>query len=91
MIMVGNGTVEACLDLSQLDASDLTVSEDGKSMTVNLPPVTILTEGGHILSSNKDDTYIYALSAAVGAKYDNANITVVSAPVPSVEECKAAK
>jgi hypothetical protein len=59
MIMVVKGTVEAGLDLDQLDTSDVIVSEDGKNITVNLPPVKILTEISHIVSSNSGDTYVY--------------------------------
>jgi hypothetical protein len=139
-IMVVKGMVEAGLDLTQLDASDVSVSEDGKSITVNLPPVKILTERKSILSSNPKDTYVYLtcgtfsatrinmyynpieeekeLRATAGGKLletacndgilkeatddarvtmekflktvgPNVTVTVQTAPVPTVEECKA--
>jgi hypothetical protein len=59
MTMVIKGIVEAGLDLNQLDASDIIVSDDGKSVTVNLPPVKILAERNHILSSNPNETYVF--------------------------------
>jgi hypothetical protein len=59
MIMVVKGRIEAGLDLAQLNVSDVSVSEDGKSITVNLPPVTIHTKRSQILSSNKEGTYVY--------------------------------
>jgi hypothetical protein len=131
--IVVKGRVEAGLDLEQLSAKNVSFSDDGKSITVNLPPVKILTDIRHILSSNESETYVYSschtrnakgwedieanLRAKAGdqilesackdgilihaAKDANTSIdrflklsqpgvdiTVVSAPVPSVDECK---
>src|SRR5512143_3824275 len=41
MLIIAKGTVEAGIDLNQLTAKDVSVSEDGKSITVTLPPVMI--------------------------------------------------
>ena len=132
MLLVAKGTVKAGLDMAKLDASAVSVSEDGKSVTVNLPPVKIF-DRDHILSSNKQDTYVYDVKAGIAAQTGGMetglraeankqileaackdgimeqasrdakvaieqlllafvpNVTVLSAPVPSVEECKAAK
>jgi hypothetical protein len=135
MTMVIKGTVEAGLNLNQIDASYVMVSDDGKNITVNLPPVMILTERDRILSSDPDQTYVFEttftlwgdqsiaiteedrvrresgdliLAAAcenniltdatenarviieklLKTTQPNVNITVVSAPVPSKEDCK---
>jgi hypothetical protein len=58
MLLVAKGRVQAGLDLAQLDKSDITVSKDGKTVTVNLPPVKIFNYG-YILSSDPADTYVY--------------------------------
>lgn len=134
VILVAKGKVNAGLDLDQLDARDVSVSEDGKNITVTLPPVKILTKRSNILSSKEEDTYIYTKIKDItsGANLDeieqemrnnagaqiletacndgilraatddaraaieqflktarsDVNITIVSAPVPSVDECK---
>jgi hypothetical protein len=59
MVMVVGGTVEAGLDLDELHASDVSLSEDGKILTVQLPPVKILTDPGHVLSNDPEDTYVF--------------------------------
>jgi hypothetical protein len=41
LLLIASGTVVAGVDLGRLDASAVTVSEDGKHMTVDLPPVEI--------------------------------------------------
>jgi hypothetical protein len=59
LIMIEKGTVEAGLDLKQITESNVTISEDNKSIIVNLPPVMILTERDHIVSDAPEDTYRY--------------------------------
>jgi hypothetical protein len=130
MLLIAKGTVRAGLDLAKLDASAVIVSDDGKSITVNLPPVKIF-DRDHILSSNPADTYVYDVQKGIAADttstetqlrgvandqileaackdgiMDEAtknakivveqllktfvtNVTVISAPVPSVDACKA--
>ncbi|MCX6078806.1 MAG: DUF4230 domain-containing protein [Chloroflexi bacterium] len=130
MLLIAKGTVRAGLDLSKLDASAVIVSDDGKSVTVNLPPVKIF-DRDQILSSNPTDTYVYDVQKGIVADsmstetqlrgvandqlleaackdgiMDEAtknakivveqllktfvtNVTVINAPVPSVDACKA--
>jgi hypothetical protein len=59
LAMIVKGTVEAGLDLSKLKASDVVLSADGKSITVNLPPVTILTSRDHIISTDPKETNVF--------------------------------
>ena len=59
MLLIAKGTVRAGLDLAKLDASAVTVSGDGKSVTVHLPQVKIF-DRDHILSSNPSDTRPFA-------------------------------
>jgi hypothetical protein len=131
-LLVAKGRVEAGIDLNQLAASDVIVSGDGKSITVNLPPVNIHNRD-NCLSNNTTDTYVYSYSSGLfadittlqtelrGAANDalveaacngdimqratddakfaiehllktifpTVNVTVMSAPAPSIEECKA--
>jgi hypothetical protein len=130
MLLIAKGTVRAGLDMSKLDPTAVTVSADGKSVTVNLPPVKIF-DPNHILSSDPNDTYVYHEIHGIGAQtggmetvvraeaanqileaackdgiMDKAtedakvvledllklfvpNVTVISAPVPSLDACKA--
>ncbi len=64
LLLIAKGRVEAGLDLAQLDESDITVSKDGKTVTVNLPPVKIFNHG-YILSSDPADTYVYDVDRGV--------------------------
>jgi hypothetical protein len=43
LLLIANGTVVAGLDLSLLQPSDITLSEDGKIITIRLPPVQIFS------------------------------------------------
>ncbi len=70
MMMIVKGTVEAGLDLNQLKASNISLSEDGKSITLHLPPVTILTEPEYILSNNFDETYVYDFWSEINSAAD---------------------
>lgn len=70
MLLVAKGTVEAGIDLKQLDASDVSVSEDGKSITVTLPPVKILNRN-YSLSNDPMDTYVYDASSGLFADTTN--------------------
>lgn len=130
MLLIAKGTVRAGLDLEKLDASAVIVSDDGKSVTVNLPPVKIF-DRDQILSSDPSDTYVYDVKKGIAADSMNTetqlrgvandqileaackdgimdeatknakivveqllksfvpNVTVISAPVPSVDACKA--
>jgi hypothetical protein len=56
-LMIAKGTVEAGIDLNQMDPSDVKISEDGKEISVKLPPVIILNRD-YILS-NDQDTRVY--------------------------------
>ncbi len=58
MLQIAKGTVRAVLDLSKLDESAVSVSDDGKSVTVHLPQVKIF-DRDQILSSNPSDMYVY--------------------------------
>lgn len=128
MLLIAKGTVRAGLDLEALDASDVTVSDDGRSVTVRLPQVKIF-DRDHILSSNPSDTYVYDIQKGIAADATNTetqlrglandqileaactdgimdeatknakivieqllktyatNVTVISAPVPSLDDC----
>lgn len=130
MLLIAKGMVRAGLDLAKLDASDVSVSDDGKSVTVHLPQVKIF-DRDQILSSNPSDTYVYDVQKGIAADttttetqlrgvandqileaackdgiMDEAtknakvvveqllqtfvtNVTVISAPVPSLDACKA--
>ena len=130
MLLIAKGTVRAGLDLEKLDASEVRVSDDGKSVTVHLPPVKIF-DSDHILSSDPSDTYVYDVQKGIAADTTNTetqlrglandqileaackdgimdeanknakivieqflktfvtNVNVISAPVPSVDDCKA--
>jgi hypothetical protein len=130
MLLIAKGTVRAGLDLAKLNASAVNVSEDGKSVTVNLPPVKIF-DRDQILSSNPSDTYVYDIQKGIAADSKSTetqlrgvandqilesactdgimaeatknaktvveqllksfvtNVTVISAPVPSLDACKA--
>lgn len=136
MVMVMKGTVEAGLDLNQLHVSDVSMSEDGKTITVKLPAVMILTDPEYVLSNDDEDTYVFYQNIEIAALAEgvkgidlenqlrseaganiiqaackdgiltdatnnardaidrflkttqpNVNITVVSAEVPSVNDC----
>ena len=130
MLLIAKGTVRAGLDLAKLDASEVIVSDDGKSVTVHLPQVKIF-DRDQILNSNPSDTYVYDVQKGIAADTTNTetqlrglandqileaackdgimdeatknakivieqllktfvtNVTVISAPVPSVDACKA--
>gem|GEM_PF-5385860 len=70
MLLVAKGTVRAGLDLAKLDASQVIVSDDGKSVTINLPPVKIF-DRDYILSSNPDDVYVYDVQKGIVADTTN--------------------
>lgn len=70
MLLIAKGTVRAGLDLEKLDASDVSVSDDGKSVTVHLPQVKIF-DRDHILSSNPSDTYVYDIQKGIAADTTN--------------------
>lgn len=59
MVMVLKGSVEAGLDLDQFHSSDVSMSPDGKTIIVNLPPVKILTDSAHVLSNDSTETYVF--------------------------------
>jgi hypothetical protein len=132
MLLVSKGTVQAGIDLDQLATSDIIVSDDGKSITVNLPPVMIHNRD-NCLSNKEGDTYVFKASygwfanitslqtelrgaanealvvaacegdimrrATADTKFavnhllktifPTVNVTVVSAPMPSVKDCIA--
>jgi hypothetical protein len=43
LLLIAHGVVVAGLDLDDLEADDITISEDGKTITINLPPVEIFS------------------------------------------------
>lgn len=59
IIMVEKGTVKAGINLDQLGPSNVTISEENKSITIRLPPASILTEKDYILSSDANETYVF--------------------------------
>ncbi len=54
LLLIARGKVTAGLDLSQMQPQDVTVSPDGKTVTVQLPPVQILSAN---LDSNATRVY----------------------------------
>lgn len=70
MLLVAKGTVEAGVDLNQLQLTDVNVSDDGKNITVNLPPVMIRNRS-NCLSNNPEDTYVYNASSGIFADTSN--------------------
>jgi hypothetical protein len=70
MLMVAKGTVEAGFDLYQLNELNVSVSEDGKNITVTLPPVMILNRD-YCLSNTPEDTYVYNASSGLFANTTN--------------------
>lgn len=70
MLLIAKGAVRAGLDLEKLDASDVIVSDDGKSVTVHLPQV-IIFDRDHILSNNPSDTYVYDVQKGIAADTTN--------------------
>lgn len=45
LLLIAHGTVVVGFDLAKLTAADVTVSPDGKTVTVSLPPVEIFSSG----------------------------------------------
>ena len=70
MLLIAKGTVRAGLDMEKLDASDVEISDDGKSVTVHLPQVKIF-DRDQILSSNPSDTYVYDVQKGIAADTKN--------------------
>lgn len=56
LLLIASGKVVAGVDLGQLDAAAVTVSEDGEHVTVELPPVQIFNMGS-ILDNSKTRVY----------------------------------
>lgn len=56
LLLIASGTVVAGVDLERLDASSVTVSEDGASVTVDLPPVEIFNRNS-ILDNARTRVY----------------------------------
>lgn len=54
LLLIAHGTVVAGVDLGQLDASAVTISPDGRTITLRLPPVEIFSS---TLDSNKTRVY----------------------------------
>lgn len=54
LLLIAHGTVEAGIDLSQLDSSRVTISPDGETLTVRLPPVEIFSR-----SLDNEQTRVY--------------------------------
>jgi hypothetical protein len=54
LLLIAHGTVEAGIDLSQLDSSRVMISADGETLTVRLPPVEIFSR-----SLDNDKTRVY--------------------------------
>ena len=70
MLLIAKGTVRAGLDFAKLDASEVIVSDDGKSVTVHLPQVKIF-DRDQILNSNPSDTYVYDVQKGIAADTTN--------------------
>jgi len=56
LLLIASGTVVAGVDLERLDAASVTVSEDGSSVTVDLPPVEIFNRNS-ILDNARTRVY----------------------------------
>jgi hypothetical protein len=56
LLLIASGTVVAGVDLERLDASSVTVSADGASVTVDLPPVEIFNRN-NILDNARTRVY----------------------------------
>lgn len=54
LLLIAHGTVIAGLDLSRLQEEDISISEDGKTVTIRLPPVEIFSA---TLDNNKTRVY----------------------------------
>ncbi len=78
LALIAKGRVEAGLDLKKLDPSTVKVSDDGQSVTVNLPPVKILNRDSILIDDPDEpkDTYVWVLSRAFGADTSGAEQTL---------------
>jgi len=56
LLLIANGTVVAGVDMERLQPSDVVVAEDGKSITLTLPPVQIFNLD-NILNNSKTRVY----------------------------------
>lgn len=56
LLLIANGTVVAGVDMEQLQPSDVTVSPDGKSVTITLPPAQVFNPES-ILNNAKTRVY----------------------------------
>lgn len=84
LLLIANGTVVAGVDLSKLKAADVTISPDGKSVTVRLPPAEIFTR-----TLNNDKTRVYSRDRGFFAP-DNPELETQARQVAETEILRAA-
>lgn len=84
LLLIANGTVVAGVDLSQLKPADVTISPDGKSVTVRLPPAQIFTR-----TLNNDKTRVYSRDRGFFAP-DNPELESQARQVAETEILRAA-
>jgi len=63
LLLIAHGTVVAGIDLSQITESDISISPDGKSLTIRLPPAQILSA-----SLDNSKTRVYQRDSALFAE-----------------------
>jgi hypothetical protein len=84
LLLIANGTVVAGVDLSKLEAGDVTISPDGKSITVRLPPAEIFSR-----TLNNDKTRVYSRDRGFFAP-DNPELESQARQVAETEILRAA-
>jgi hypothetical protein len=63
LLLIASGNVVAGVDLSKLHDSDVTISQDGKSITLRLPPSEIFSKG-----LDNDRTRVYDKQTGLGTR-----------------------
>jgi hypothetical protein len=63
LLLIASGNVVAGVDLSKLRESDVTISADGKSITLRLPPSEIFSKG-----LDSDRTRVYDKQTGIGTR-----------------------
>lgn len=63
LLLVASGNVVAGVDLSRLTSNDVTISQDGESITIRLPPSEIFSK-----SLNNERTRVYDYQSGIGTR-----------------------
>jgi hypothetical protein len=84
LLLIANGTVVAGVDLSKLKAEDVTISPDGNTVTVRLPPAEIFSR-----TLNNDKTRVYSRDRGFFAP-DNPELETQARLVAETEILRAA-